>query len=113
MNGVGMATSSPRRASSAFSVGARAPEWNRRSSGSSGTPPEISIFVRPASLEELERRLRGRGTESEETIQRRLEVARREWQFKDQYRIDLVNQQVDETAWEMCLALRGTLSDTE
>jgi guanylate kinase len=76
-------------------------------------PDAISIFVRPASLEELERRLRGRGTESEETIQRRLEVARHEWQFKDQYRFDLVNQQVDETAREMCRVLRGMVADSE
>jgi guanylate kinase len=75
-------------------------------------PDAISIFVRPASLEELERRLRGRGTESEETIQRRLEVARREWQFKDQYRFDLVNQQVDETAQEMCRVLQKSPGET-
>ena len=35
-------------------------------------PDAVTIFVRPESLEELERRLRSRGTESEEAIQRRL-----------------------------------------
>ncbi len=37
-----------------------------------------TIFLRPSSDAELERRLRARGTESEEAIQRRLDVARRE-----------------------------------
>jgi guanylate kinase len=65
-------------------------------------PDALSFFVRPASLDELERRLRGRGTESDATIRRRLEVARREWEFKDRYRYDLVNDKIDATASEIC-----------
>ena len=42
-------------------------------------PDALTIFIRPESLEELERRLRGRATESEEAVEPRLEVARREW----------------------------------
>lgn len=38
----------------------------------------IFVFVAPPSLEELERRLRGRGTESEEQVTRRLKNAREE-----------------------------------
>ncbi len=37
-----------------------------------------SIFISPPSLEELERRLRGRGTETEENIKRRMNNAREE-----------------------------------
>jgi guanylate kinase len=70
-------------------------------------PQAISFFIRPASLIELERRLRGRGTESEETIQRRLEVARHEWQFKNQYRYDLVNDQIQSTVQTMCRLLQS------
>ena len=44
-------------------------------------PSAITIFVHSGSLDELERRLRTRGTEGEESLQRRLEVARRELQF--------------------------------
>ncbi len=69
-------------------------------------PQAISFFVRPSSLTELERRLRGRGTESEATIRRRLEVARHEWQFKDQYRHDLVNDSLDETVATICRLLQ-------
>ena len=41
-------------------------------------PNSITIFLMPPSFEELERRLRGRGTESEEAITRRLGLARSE-----------------------------------
>lgn len=41
-------------------------------------PKSITIFLMPQSFEELERRLRGRGTESEEAITRRLGLARSE-----------------------------------
>jgi guanylate kinase len=70
-------------------------------------PEAISIFVRPASLIELERRLRGRGTETEETIQRRLEAARHEWQFRDQYRYDIVNDSIEDTVTTICELLKS------
>lgn len=38
----------------------------------------VTIFVMPPSLAELEARLRGRGTEGEEEIERRMTIARRE-----------------------------------
>ncbi|CAB0013493.1 unnamed protein product [Nesidiocoris tenuis] len=38
----------------------------------------VTIFVKPPSLEVLEERLRGRGTETEESLQRRLDTAKRE-----------------------------------
>lgn len=41
-------------------------------------PEARMLFIAPPSLAELERRLRGRGTDSEEKIQRRLERAREE-----------------------------------
>jgi guanylate kinase len=58
--------------------------------------PEVpTIFLRPSSEEELERRLRARGTESPEAIDRRLEVARRELSRADQYQFQVVNDVVD------------------
>ena len=65
-------------------------------------PDAITIFVRPASLDELERRLRGRGTETEEKIQRRLETARAELEFLDRYRYVVVNDTVEQAAKEIC-----------
>lgn len=51
----------------------------------------LTIFVAPPSLEELERRIRGRGTESEEVVQERLEKAKYELTFKDRYQHIVVN----------------------
>ena len=58
-------------------------------------PDAPTIFLRPSSEAELERRLRARGTESEEAIQRRLEVARRELARADQYKFQVVNDTVE------------------
>jgi guanylate kinase len=58
-------------------------------------PNALTIFLRPSSEEELERRLRARGTESEDAISRRLEVARRELARADQYKYQVVNDTVD------------------
>ncbi|MBI3463701.1 MAG: guanylate kinase [Planctomycetes bacterium] len=65
-------------------------------------PDAITIFVRPRSLEELERRLRDRGTESEAAIQRRLEVARREWMFAERYRHQVINDDVERSVQQLC-----------
>lgn len=58
-------------------------------------PEAVSIFLRPSTLEQLETRLRGRGTESEESIGRRLEVAQREWSLADRYQYEVINDDVD------------------
>ena len=58
-------------------------------------PGVPSIFLRPSSDAELERRLRARGTESEESVQRRLEVARRELARADQYQFQVINDTVE------------------
>ena len=58
-------------------------------------PQVPTIFLRPSSETELERRLRARGTESEEAVQRRLEVARRELARADQYQFQVINDTVD------------------
>src|SRR4029078_6266825 len=58
-------------------------------------PDAPTIFLRPSSDQELERRLRARGTESTEAIERRLEVARRELARANQYKYQVVNDTVD------------------
>ena len=54
-------------------------------------PECVSIFVLPPSFEELERRLRGRGTETEDKIIKRLETARGELAYADKYRYQVIN----------------------
>jgi len=51
----------------------------------------LSILLVPPSWAELERRIRGRGTETPETIELRLENARRELEFADRYTRCVVN----------------------
>jgi guanylate kinase len=64
-------------------------------------PDALTIFIRPESFPELERRLRGRGTESEEAVQRRLEVARRELTFAERYQHQVFNSSVDQAVEEI------------
>lgn len=58
-------------------------------------PDILSIFILPPSMESLERRLRRRGTEDEETIHKRLEAAKEEMQYKDKYKYNVVNGDLD------------------
>jgi guanylate kinase len=69
-------------------------------------PEAVTIFIRPDSLEELERRLRSRGTEKEDAIQRRLAVARHELSLADQYEHQVVNVTVEQTVDDICDFLR-------
>ena len=54
-------------------------------------PGAITIFIMPPSIQELERRLRGRGTDDEEVIRRRLDNARREIEMSGDYDYRVVN----------------------
>jgi guanylate kinase len=65
-------------------------------------PDAMTLFVHPSSQEELERRLRGRGTETEASIARRLEVARRELSMANRYRFEVLNDDVERAVQEIC-----------
>lgn len=54
----------------------------------------VGVFVLPPSVEVLEQRLRGRSKDSEEQIQRRLEVARREVGEFEQYKYVVINDEL-------------------
>lgn len=71
-------------------------------------PDAITIFIHPGSPEELERRLRARGTESEATIQRRLAVAQKEMEVGANYKYEVINDKVEQAVHEICnLLSRG------
>src|SRR6478672_10874323 len=59
-------------------------------------PDALTIFVHSGSVEELDRRLRLRNTESEEALARRLATACRELAQKDRYRYQVINRNVHE-----------------
>lgn len=64
-------------------------------------PEAVLVFVEPPSVEELERRLRARGTEDEQSIQLRLSNARKEMEQSDKYDVRIVNDKLDEAIERM------------
>jgi guanylate kinase len=70
-------------------------------------PDAILIFLRPPSLEELERRLRARNTETEEQIARRLLDARSELTQAIRYDYVIVNDTIDEAVIDLAAVLRS------
>ncbi|MCA9709757.1 MAG: guanylate kinase [Myxococcales bacterium] len=55
----------------------------------------VLVFILPPSLRELERRLRGRGTDSNEVIERRIRVAREELRHYDEYDYLVMNDDLE------------------
>ena len=64
-------------------------------------PSAITLFIDPGSPSELETRLRQRGTETESSLHRRLEVARSEMEFASRYQHTIINRAADEAADEI------------
>ena len=64
-------------------------------------PAAFQLFIRPPSFAELERRIRGRGTDSEEAIARRLERARVELAAEGEFDAALVNGDLEQALAEL------------
>ena len=64
-------------------------------------PDTLLLFVTPPSAAELEHRLRGRGTETEEVIKNRLKRAVEEAEYMDRYDYILVNDDLETCVKEM------------
>ncbi len=60
-------------------------------------PDALTIFILPPSLEELERRIRGRSTEEDAVVRERLNKAIKELETKDRYQYNVVNETVSVT----------------
>jgi len=67
----------------------------------------VGVFIMPPSMEELERRLRGRGTDSEEVIAVRLANARAEMAARGEFDYVVVNDVVDRAAEDVAAILRA------
>lgn len=61
----------------------------------------ITIFILPPNKEELERRLRGRGTDAEEVIRKRLDKADYELSFAPQFDVRIVNDNLQQAVEEV------------
>ncbi len=71
-------------------------------------PYSVSIFLAPPSMETLENRIRGRGTESDEKIERRLTTARQEMDSYILYDYLVINDKVEKAAAKI-----GAIIDAE
>jgi len=64
-------------------------------------PQSLSIFIQPPSLEELKKRLETRGTETEESLNMRLNKASLEMSFSTQFDKIVINDQLDKACEEV------------
>lgn len=64
----------------------------------------MDIFISPPSLEELERRLRGRGTDAEQVVRKRLDNAKGEMDHAGEYAYQVINDDL-ETAYDALKAV--------
>lgn len=73
----------------------------------STAPDAQFVFLAPPSWEELERRLRSRGTETEEVVERRLTTAREEMDAQDEFDTVVVNDDISESVDKLVQLLVG------
>ena len=59
------------------------------------------IFISPPSMEELEKRLRGRGTDEEKVIKKRLDNAAGEMEFAKEYSFQIINDELEKAYHEL------------
>ena len=69
-------------------------------------PDATTIFIHAGSIEELERRLKKRGTDAVEVISRRLQVARDEMSFSEQYMHQITNSDPMQAMSDICYILQ-------
>lgn len=71
-------------------------------------PGAIGIFILPPSMEELERRLTGRGTDSRETIDRRLAAAQAEMRHAGEFDYAIINDDLERALGDLRSILRAS-----
>jgi guanylate kinase len=70
-------------------------------------PDCVEIFVLPPSIEELERRMRSRGKDSDAVIRRRLENAREELEHADEFKYRIINKDFETAQRELAGIIRN------
>ena len=75
-------------------------------------PEAVLVFIAPPEVADLEARLRGRGTDTDEEIENRLEIARREMEAQPEFDHVIVNDAAECAAAELA-ALVGSTNDDE
>lgn len=70
-------------------------------------PDAVLVFLVPPSFEELERRLRGRGTDGSDVISKRLENVETEMNYHDEYDYIVVNEDVERCVGDILSIIRA------
>jgi len=70
-------------------------------------PECVLIFILPPSFEELERRLHKRGTEDEETIKKRVAIARVEMSFVKNYDYIIINEKLEDAVKDLSTIIQA------
>ena len=70
-------------------------------------PDAVGIFILPPSVEELERRMRSRGQDSEAVIRRRLDNAREELAHCGEFKYAIINKDFDAARRELAEIIRN------
>ncbi|WP_100075472.1 guanylate kinase [Chryseobacterium camelliae] len=73
----------------------------------------LSIFIKPPSIEELERRLISRDTDDAETIRIRIEKSEEEMSYADQFDTIVVNDDLEKAKKETELLIRNFIASSE
>lgn len=73
----------------------------------------ISIFLVPPSLEELEKRIRGRKSETDDVIQERLSKAQREIDFRHHYQHTVVNDSLSRASYNIKRIIKRRIAKLE
>ncbi len=74
-------------------------------------PDAVLIFIDIPSLKELEKRLRNRGTDSEEVIKLRLENAKKELEYKNKYDYVVMNDNLEKCINEIKAIIKKELKE--
>lgn len=69
----------------------------------------LAIFIQPPSVAELKRRLEGRGTETPETLKKRLDRAEEELSFAPRFDLCIVNDDLERAVKEVQAAVTAFL----
>jgi guanylate kinase len=71
----------------------------------------LAVFVKPPQFEDLEKRLRARSTESEESLKKRMEKAELEWPQAKDFDVVLVNDSLTEAKKKIERLVREFIQD--
>ncbi len=83
-------------------------DWQGAQQVRSLFPQAIGIFILPPSMEELTRRLTGRGTDAQEVIARRLAAAQAEMRHVGEFDYVIINDQLDQALEDLRAIVRAS-----